>query len=193
MIEYLDGIYRWFSKNRRPVAKLLQEGVTSEYFEKVTGSLELRLPIELKELYMWRNGTANQKGFTLGDIAFMPGFFFLPIEEAVDNYNSFKKDKEWNESWFPFMANGGGDFFVVNCKDDNMARGASVIGFMLNEEGHEVEYLSVTSMINTIYECYERGIYFLDKDGYIEVDLVKEAIVANVINPGLERWESEIQ
>lgn len=191
ILQYANEIHDWLVKNDRPVVPLLQKGLSSDEIDSITKNLPIKIPEELKKLYAWHNGTSKANGYILGDVDFFPGFHFIPLEDAIAYYQTFIKDLRWQSAWFPFFANGGGDFFVVQCQEHPTEQ-APVIGFMIGTDDHEVEYHSIEKMLQTFSECYKRGVYFLNEDGYIESKPYKEVAISNVINPGLSRWMDEL-
>lgn len=191
VLKYAQDIKDWLVEHNRPVVPLLQEGLSIDDIGSITEDLTIRLPTDLKELYTWHNGTDKTDGYILGDVDFFPGFHFLPLEDAIAHYWKFVKDLRWEASWFPVFGNGGGDFFVVQCQEIPMEH-APVLGFMIGTDQIEIEYQSIESMLHTLSECYKRGIYHLSPEGYIESSIHEEAIVSNIINPGLSRWIDEL-
>lgn len=191
ILTYAQDIYDWLKKNERPVVPLLQEGLSMEKINDLNKSLPVKMPHELKILYTWHNGTSKSGGYILGDVDFFPGFHFLPLEDAIAHYQTFIKDIRWEQEWFPFFANGGGDFYVSQCQKHELEK-APVVGFMIGTDYSEVEYHSLEQMLQTFSECYKRNVFFVGEDGYIDSNPYKEAVISNVINPGLSRWMDEL-
>ena len=185
-----ESISRWLEGNGRMPKEFLLPGLSVREIEECVDGLPISLSAELKCLYRWKNGTKNG-GYTIDASSIFPGFFLVPLHEAIINYNVFSDDKRWNPSWFPFLANGGGDFYVIECQSFEIER-APVVGFMIDRDDHEIEYLSILTMLKTIDQCYERGAFFVDKDGYLDADLIMQVSIAHEINPGLIRWERSL-
>jgi len=85
----------------------------------------------------------------------------------VANYRAFVPDARWKPSWMPLFANGGGDFYVA---DLTGSISGSVRHFRIEESEHPVEFLSIEDMLVTLAAAYERGVFFVDVHGYLEMD-----------------------
>jgi len=105
----------------------------------------------------------------------------------VTHYNAFRDDDRWHQNWFPIFANGGGDFYAVVCKNVRTEE-SPVLGFLLGEEEHPVEYSGVTSMMNTIAECFEQGVFYQTSEGYLEADDMFQIKIAQKYNPDVSIW-----
>ncbi|MEM0939852.1 MAG: SMI1/KNR4 family protein [Bacteroidota bacterium] len=187
IVQFAECVYQWLNDHKRPVVPLLQKGLELSEVMNFTDELNITLTNELVELYKWRNGTDKSDGYILGDVDFFPGYHFLPLEHSVAYYKSFINDRRWSKNWFPVFANGGGDFFIINCTD-KFKESSEVIGFMRDFDDHEVEYLSLERMLQTFCECYTKGAFYLNGNGDIESKVEEEAIISNKLNPGLDRW-----
>lgn len=149
--------------------------------------MELDAVAEVVDLYDWRGGTLAAPGTPLDDIHFFPGFYLLELEDAIRDYVGFRDDPRWRPDWLPVFANGGGDFYVADLASARSGA-APMIGFMVGGPEHLVEYESLRGMIATIAECYEKGAYFVDDRGYLEVDDQLHATIARRHNPSVELW-----
>jgi hypothetical protein len=185
----LDGVLAHLVRLGRPVASLLQPALTSAEIAQREAGLPFALTEEVRSLYRWRNGTRAQPGDILGDLWFFPGYYLLSLDEAIQVFHERKLAPQWRKGWFPLFADGAGDFFIVPCE----RRGVDakpVIGFIHGEPQQDVEYLDVTTMIETLLEAYDRGAFFLDCDGSLEVDDDAYARIARQHNPGVAEWEN---
>jgi cell wall assembly regulator SMI1 len=114
-----------------------------------------------------------------------PGFYFLSLEDAVANYRAFVADPRWTPGWLPLFANGGGDFYVTDVSGEP----AGVVRhFRIEESEHPVEFLTIGSMLATVAAGFERAIFFVDADGYLEMDDLAYADLAAQLNPGVPWW-----
>lgn len=193
IIDFAEKIYHWLNTHDRHMSILLNDSIPENQIDELCSSLPIKLPKELKKIYQWHNGTVNEKGYTYEMLSFFPGFFLISLQEAIDNYHSFIKDDRWNKMWFPVFANGGGDFFVIECSEHRMLDESCILGFIIDYEEVEIEYLSLTKMFETIYLCYKEGAYYIDEDNCLEINVKKEAVIANKRNPNLDRWLGELQ
>lgn len=170
----------------RPTASLLAHGITRALAAPLATSRGLEPPPDLLSVWEWRNGTSAQSGVALGDTWLIPGFYLTSVQEATRTYDALVPNQRWDPTWLPFFADGGGDFFVVECS--RQASKGSVRHFRAEESEHPVEYLTVERMFATIAEAFTRGVYFLDGDGYFEVDDAAYAALAAELNPEVGWW-----
>lgn len=136
-------------------------------------------------MYGWRNGTATAGVAAVDDIHLFPGFYLLSLEDALANYRAFAADPRWTVGWLPLFANGGGDFYIV---DLSQPAAAPVRHFRIDESEHPIEFGSVQSLVATLAAAFERGIFFVDSSGYLEMDDLVFAGVAAELNPDIAWW-----
>jgi tetratricopeptide (TPR) repeat protein len=171
---------------RRPAARLLQPGKSDAAIAEVAALLPFKLTKELVELFRTTNGTDAKQGSTLDDLSFFPGYYLLSLEDAVSEYRKVKRERQWKKGWFPFFANGAGDYYVVSCEPATQG----VIGFLRGEPDQPVEYASVTAMFATLAKCFEEGAFYTKKREF-EIDDDKHRHIAMSLNPGVALWEQE--
>ncbi|MBB2974948.1 hypothetical protein FHX49_000489 [Microbacterium endophyticum] len=170
--------------DRHVLLDALQEGLSGAAAGEQLAGVGLVATEELEQLYRWRNGTSATVA-SLDDIQIFPGYSFLSIEEAVANYRVFLADRRWVEGWFPVFANGGGDFYFVDLK---AAQSRAVRHFCIDELEYPPEFLSLSAMIQTLAECFERGVFFVDPNGYLEMDDQAFIELAAEMNPDVAYW-----
>lgn len=169
---------------RQVLLRSLQAGLPAEVVRSSLSAVGLTSSPELELLYGWRNGTSTT-GVTLDDIHFFPGFYFLSIEDAITNYRAFVTDARWTPGWIPLFANGGGDFYVL---DRNSSAGSPVRHFRIDESEHPIEFGSLQSLLTTLAEAFERGVFFVDSSGYLQMDDLVFGGPAAELNPGVAWW-----
>lgn len=184
IVEFLEGIFSFLSSWKMPVLSHLVSGLAKSYIVESLKKINIEPVEELVQLYAWRNGVNADAGIPLDDIQFIPGFHLLSLEHAVKQYAAIKDDKRWDTNWFPFMANGGGDFYALDTNSNSL----SIVGFILGESEQDVEYLNLTSMMKTFYDCFEAGVVFKTKEGYLEMDDDEHAEIAYRNNPEVDFW-----
>lgn len=185
----LEGILDYLCELRRPVVHSLQAGADEKTMRALFEAEGLAVPHDVLELWSWRNGTLVLAGKTiLDDIHFFPGFFFYSFEDALNQYRAMKGDDRWNARWLPVFANGGGDFYAVVC--DGSGDAGSVIGFILGQSKHPVEYQSLEKMCETLLACYARGVFFVTPEGYLEMDDMAHSEIAMHLNPEVSFWKA---
>jgi hypothetical protein len=142
---------------------------------------------EVVDLFGWRNGTHASTGMLLDDLHFFPGFYFLSLAEAVISYRRFRDDERWDRSWFPLFANGGGDFYAAVCRPGELT--SPIVGFLLGQPEHPVEYETLTAMVNTLLAAFREGVFFVE-GGALEVDDARYAMLARRHNPNVALWRA---
>lgn len=185
----LNVILSFMQKWHLSVAGLLNAGLSEKEIEERFKKVGLIPTKELVELYRWHDGTPVEEGTMLDDVQFIPGFHFLCLDDAINNYQAMKDDRRWCRAWFPIFANGGGDFYAADLGQSD-GYSAGVIGFILGEKEQETEYQSLTTMLLTFRDGFQNGSVFKAEEGYLEMDDDKYAEIARKNNPELEFWRS---
>ncbi len=180
----LDRIMNWLQHNQPNFSASFLPGLTDEQIMQIIEYLPYSLPEEIYELYRWRNGTRQRQ-----EILFYPSMAFLPLEDALvvgketidlDERTEYKLRFE-GQRLFPFLDNEG-DICAVAV--NNKKQKASPIISIPSEynECHKC-YNSLTSMMQTIAECYETGAYYLVKEVFVEEDKNKSLQLFHKYNP----------
>jgi hypothetical protein len=139
----------------------------------------------LEALYGWKNGISIACSAVLGDIYFFPGFYLLSIEDAVVNYQAFVTDARWTVGWLPLFADGGGDFYVL---DLGWPGGGGVRHFWIDESEHPIEFRSLQALFVTLAAGFDRGIFFVNPRGYLDMDDLVFGGLAAELNPDVDWW-----
>lgn len=177
----LNRILGWIEQHRSYYVKYLQPGLSKDEIDNLVKDLPFQLPSEIYDLYQWRNG-ALHSGENLYDkgLIFKPGWSFRPLQEVVkiclENINKQKYLKihfmhfsnwKFSREKFDILP----IFYTIRYYDIdcyrsgnlwiNREKGLNPVIFNDFEEGENVlnKYSSITSMMLTIAECYEDGIY----------------------------------
>jgi len=188
IVRALDVILSHLAVLNRPVVDQLQPGLTREKIAQTLESEQITLPGEALDMWGWRNGTRIAPGRTqLDDIQFFPGFYFYSFEDALVQYGAMRNDRRWNKHWFPIFASGGGDFYALDVRGDDRDH-APIIGFILGARTHPVEYECLERMCETLATCFQRGVFFLSSDGFLEMDDDKHNAIARELNPSVALW-----
>lgn len=171
---------------RHRVVEALGPGLEGRRVRDALAAAGLEASDEMVELYCWRNGTALTQLSLLDDVQMFPGFYFLCLEDALTNLRAFRSDIRWDSSWLPVFANGGGDFYVIDCS----LPACPVRHFRLEQLEHPVEFTSLGSMIATIAEAMDSKVFFVAADGYFEMDDDEFGRLAADLNPDVRWWSS---
>ena len=170
--------------NREALLRSLQVGLSAETVRSFLESVGFSSMIEVEALYKWKNGTSTA-GMTLDDITLFPGFYLLSIEDAIANYRTFVTDPRWRTEWLPLFANGGGDFYVLDLRS---SLAGQVRHFRIDESDHPVEFASLAAMLTTLAVAFERGIFFVDANGYLEMNDLDFGTLAAELNNDVDWW-----
>ncbi len=141
----------------------LQPGLTYDEIEKLVKNLPIKFPPEFYELYQWKNGYKRKPE------ALSRKFLeYFPLEIAVEKY--LAKQKHYNPSWMLENDSFSPNWFQLYPEDmelaletgylvmDKFYNRASLIYIDIKDGDIRREYASLTSMMMTEAECYERGI-----------------------------------
>lgn len=190
MRQHLDAIAASLARlGRNELLDRLNPGTERTALASRLRAAGLAAPTRLCELFEWHDGTRVEPGVILDDVQFFPGFYFCSSGDALTNYGAFRDDPRWQEGWLPIFANGGGDFYAIDLAavehDD-----APVVGFMLGQPDHPIEYEGLELMFATLAKSFEVGAFFVDERGYLEADDVAHGEVARIFNPRVDLWRT---
>lgn len=171
--------------DRQVLLRALKPGVAGSEVRASLGSVGLAAPSALEELYGWRDGTSTVRVASVDDIHLFPGFYLLSVEDAIANYRAFVTDSRWRTGWLPIFANGGGDFYVLDLSSPTES---PVRHFRIDEAEHPIEFSSLRAMLTTVAQGFERGSFFVDPDGYLEMDDLAFGALAAELNSDVDWW-----
>lgn len=165
--------------DRQGLLRALRPGLSAVEVQEILGSVGLTSNAELEALYGWRDGTSTEGVAAIDDIHMFPGFCLLSLGDAIANYRAFVTDRRWEPGWLPVFANGGGDFYVV----DLGSHECPARHFRIDESEHPIEFSSIKDMLRTLAQAFERGTFFMDAGGYLEMDDLAFGTLAAELNP----------
>ncbi|MFD3381247.1 MULTISPECIES: SMI1/KNR4 family protein [unclassified Streptomyces] len=147
----------------RPVAWLRSPGLERR---QLVASLGESLP---QDVYAWFeacNGVPFDAGQVQDDANLIPGYEPLSLRQALEiRQNRLEQDEILGEHWVPLLASGGGDFYAAVYDHPNGSYVADVIA----EADSMPAYLSVEHMALAFRASYERGAFFVDDDGMLDM------------------------
>ena len=179
------------AEHDRPVASHLRPGLPKEEIEQRCLAAGVTLPAEISALYQFCDGVEahylRSEDFCLFGIHWL-----MPLDRAIEQQAFYKEDAAYNPersaNWFPFLY-GEGDSYVVDPLAA-LAQKPAIISDML-EFWPEVMYTSLTTMFNTLSECYRRGAY-----GAALGDANDELLIAKISalhNPNVPYWQERLR
>ena len=189
MTDALDRVVAHLRRLGRGAPDRLQKGLSREELAKWESQLPFALTRELEVIYQWHNGTKDQPGDLLETLYLFPGFYFVPIQEALQIYHAESVNPEWLETWFPVFANGGGDFYLIPCAREKLDA-TPVIGWIHGEPEKIEEYESLTAMARTLDECFARKAFYLNDEDMMDIDDDRHRVIANRFNPTIPEWQN---
>jgi hypothetical protein len=175
LTEALERFDYWLWDYYPNIFKSLPKGLTLEEIEEDAQSLLFDLPKEIQELYQWKNG-----GPPLFYSHFCPeGLVFYSLSKAVqitheltgsEYVGNFLERKQINNAFFMFRSFERWLHFA-DCSDDEV----SPILLLTDDPHLRISYTSLTSMVLTAVECYEKNILDFTDFG-IELNNLEEYI-----------------
>lgn len=174
----------WLQQNQPEFAASFLPGLNDEQIQELTAYLPYQLPEEIYELYRWRNGTRERQ-----KILFHPSISILSLKEAlivakesidISDNTEFEFRFEGNRV-FPFIDDDG-DLCVVKCTKEKQ-KYSPIISIFAECDELDIIYTNLTTMMQTVAECYETGAYYLIEDGFVEEDENKVAEILRKYNP----------
>lgn len=155
LIEALERFEYWLWQNHPDIAGSLNPGLTIEEINDMAKALPFSLSREIKELYQWKNGSRG----IFGTLDYSDeGLGFVSLERAIDltyecehitesvNLPCFYMFPEY-ERWVHFAV----------CDEEE----TSSILVVTDDPYTRLSYTSITSMVLTTIEGYEREIIVL--------------------------------
>lgn len=177
---------------------ILREGVELQYLQKF--KTNFFFPSELEDLYLKYDGIiepqVGEENLVDFYISPMDGYF-LPISECEVHIKQIIEletmvEKEFGRSLlgnrkdkcFPFIHDGHGGYLLImdtnevvhyygNCADDNLT----------------VLYKNIKDFFKTLYICFEKNYFYLDKNGLISFDFASIFKEIAILNPEISYWK----
>jgi hypothetical protein len=187
----LEGLIR---ENKPQLLNAMYDGLSGHIIIEKLTFLDFDVPDDAVTLYEWKNGTNEDSKDA--DELFIDGYF-LNIDSSIEMCKIELK-VEWNNEFFPLF-NGYGDVLtLIGVKKDSI--NFNKIFFYDPTSGGTnavygkclIEYCdSLESLIDSVIECYERGVYKIDSESremIIDWDLYRE--IFNKNNPNAEYWNN---
>ena len=172
----LEYILSWLKSTEVEFIDCFNPGLTSQEVDDFSRELPFKLSDEIHELYQWRNGIADI-GFNnyrplvefLFPDQFHNGFptVFRNLKDSILNYhnlyqvsqelvNSSSNYEFWNQKWFPIASFENKKILYVVGDLNPSPVYFHVVGNLNNPTR---VYKSIASMVSTIAECCEQGLY----------------------------------
>ena len=149
----------YYLREKRPeYYRKLQNPLTEKEISDLEAKYDVKLPSDLKELYLWKNGQSQETSQ-----AFVNNAMFEPLEEVLIGGNEFTEmigydfemENWWNENWFPIFSNGGGSFICYDLKGVFTGQKGQLIEFWNADNDRNVIAPNLVSFLNSLNQYYE--------------------------------------
>lgn len=123
-------------------------------------------------------------------IEFIPGYRLIHIEELNAESEALAKVLEekglrTEGILLPLLTNYGGNYLCYSRSEDGTER---VVDLMRDYGELSVMFDSPESFLRTLCEFYRQEVYFVDEEGFIDCDLIREGEVGAALNPESDYW-----
>jgi hypothetical protein len=188
----LDALLDTLTRLDAPLARWLAAGIGRAQIDTSLGDLSLRLADEVYDYFGWRNGLRPTRDT---EYELFPGFAMLSFEEALADYRMLLATAArvadragvpatslWSAQWFPLFRDAGGDYHVTLSVTGHAATAPIYMIVREDPESAYLAYDSLTSLIQTVAECFGVGA-FQTVDGILEEDRLRAAAIVRAHNP----------
>lgn len=152
---YLEEFQSWLASLHRPVVSVLVPGVEPA---DVRAALGVNVPQAVVEWFGWCNGVAHRSGQTNDDVAVIPGYSPVSLDEAVRLRPTYDGDPLLSPNWVPLLASAGGDLYAAVW---SVGSEASVAGTLVGEPT-VIEFTSIQQMVSVFSACFARSAFYVD-------------------------------
>jgi len=186
-INYLLERVLELSESLRPgYLKSVGSGVSLEEielrFDSIFPTFEDK-PLALFDIYFYVTGTkcdiSDQKYMD-----FIPGYRLIHFDEIEVEYRKYCALGLQGENLFPFLTNYSSDYICVS-----RIQGESCIYSILHDDPTPIlMHKTLDRFLETIIKFYERDVYFVDNDGFLDFNFEDQGILGAELNPELPYW-----
>ena len=159
-------------------------------WQKLIKNIYEDIPPLFYEIYSRWSGTIrnieNQKYMD-----FVPGYRLIHIEELNKEYENLTQllesddtCEEQMEIIIPFLADCASSYI---CYVRTWSKNEYIYIYSI-EEGLSCMHSSIKAFLDTIIAFYANGVYFLDKDGFLDYDYEQEGIIGMKYNNDIQYW-----
>jgi hypothetical protein len=177
-----DSIFKIFNQGFGDVFCL---GLSKEEIDQQINEINISLPEEIYKLYEWKNGIKYR-------YLLFPGYEFPSLQDVIGTYRMLREvdnneNEYWKSSWFPIFISEV--YIFTDCNSP-----ATSMYFYDPSSGcaPEIIFLSLTSMMTSIIECYEESIYIIENlGGRYVIDIADETAETEIMtkyNPNVNYW-----
>ena len=147
----------------RPVLSALVAGIDAA---EVRARLGDDAPPSVVDWFGWCNCVLSARDQKNDDVAMIPGYAPVSLEEGVSMRSSYEGDPVLSPQWSPLLAGPSGDIYAAVWSAGEDARVAGV----LVGEPTEIEFSSIEEMVTVFVSCIAHGAFFVDDEGLWSID-----------------------
>lgn len=176
----LRKLEKAMAKSAPKTLKALAPGLKAQEIAALEAKYNVTLSQELKDLYMWRNGSMDAEA----GAEIMPWFHFSSLEVTLKEREEYNKTVvseggyflKHQKTWICVFGSYDGGYFYDSIRAE--AEGAY---FMTDTDSMEYTFFpSMGNVIAGMVDCYREGIYKEDAEGALEeVDSDKAEAIWN--------------
>jgi len=181
---------------KNPILKYLEEGTpfNPDHFAQMLELLQLDPSEDLNALYMWKPGLKKENLNIIGfDYMLFDTGSHIEYTEALRNYQLLVLQESFENKFLPFI------FMPRMLLEDpiliDLSKKSNTFGqiFFFSPGTLIMEpisiYDSLSSMLETIIECYRKRVYTLSEEGILQTDDDKEVEISSRINKNSDYWK----
>jgi hypothetical protein len=170
--DYMESFGRAIAGRRPEVAARLLPGLPGDEVRRRLGDV----PDQVVAWFEWCNGVDG--GETLDDVAVIPAYYPLSLDEALGLIEIYEGDEELEPSFVPLLQGPGSNIYAAVWSDASKAS----VAFVVVEDDTEIRFASIRQMVAVFTACYERGVYQIDEDGYLTRNDDYRAVYDDVVS-----------
>jgi hypothetical protein len=159
--EALEQLTAWVKQHHPNLAASKRPGLTPDEIDSQSQNLPFQLSQEIRELYQW----SNECNIFRSPYYFDEMLNFVPLQTAVRYSQSSEAGYLSTQlnipGFFMFSEFERWVHFAV-CDEETI----SPILVVTDDPYTRIAYTSITSMVLTSLECYEKGVFHVGKYGY---------------------------
>jgi len=190
ILNAISRLESYLAREQPDFFNALLPGLTIHEIDNLVISFPYRLPLEVYELYKWRNGIDLTVGDNLSFRFYPHSPFFSPLEFCMREYQDLMElktldgidDEELDSKWFPIISFD--KTFSLTIGNLIQQPVAEIIYIFAHDDWSvSPSYESLTAQLLTITECLEEGIYYLDRKGDFQSKTTREEEIHRKYNP----------
>ena len=197
LLNQLDQLCETLLRCQRPVANLLQPGLTESELAGVLGASTISLPDQAKQLYQWRNGTRGIDSLPIDEVSLFPSYYFPSLQLALAEFNGWRglfeansSECPWSSNWFPIFMDVGGCFYAIDCESGSQTCGG-IIEY-IPDYGGELVFSDLSRMVISLIECYRHGAYHVTSHGRLTSNDKECLRLFKRLNPEILAWSRRL-